>query len=88
MKLITLGSKGTSSNNSCYSGAVPNPTALKTRNRFNIGSLLVLMIFLLVTFLIPSALYSQTPPLPDEKSCVSKDLLIVGARLGIDECFQ
>jgi len=45
MKFFTFGSKRTSSNNTCCSGTVLDPTALKTRNRFKIGSLLVLMIF-------------------------------------------
>ncbi len=87
MKLFTLGITGTCSNNRGYSGALPSPTALKTNYRSKIGSLLVLMIFALGFFLIPSSLFSQTPPLPDEKSCVSKDLLVVEATLLIEECF-
>ncbi|HSM63184.1 MAG TPA: hypothetical protein VK833_04525, partial [Gillisia sp.] len=77
MKFFTLGSKRTTSDNTCYSGTVLNPTALKTRNRFNIGSLLVLMIFGLA-MLMPSNMQAQhpygfidgdvltaTPPFPD-----------------------
>src|SRR5680860_867099 len=61
MKFFTLGSTGTSSNNSCYSGAVLDPTVLKTRNRFKIGSLLVLMIFGLA-MLMPSNMQAQSYP--------------------------
>jgi len=59
MKFFTLGSTRTSSNNTCYSGAVPNPTVLKTRYRFKIGSLLVLMIFGLAMFM-PSRINAQS----------------------------
>ena len=85
MKLFTLGILGTCSNNRGYSGAVLTPTALKTNYRSKIGSLLVLLIFLLGSFLIPSALYTQT--LPNPKQCVSQDLLVVGATLVIGQCF-
>src|SRR5680860_1045151 len=92
MKFFTLGSKRTSSNNTCYSGAVLNPTALKTRNRFKIGSLLVLMIFGLA-MLMPSKMNAQVPGtvedafnLPSKDRCTSKDLAIVSASLDLDNC--
>ena len=59
MKLFTLGSQRISSNNTCHSETVLNPTALKTRSRFKIGSLLVLMIFGLA-MLMPSNMNAQT----------------------------
>ena len=60
MKLFTLGNQRTSSNNTCYSGAVLTPTDLKTSSRSKIGSLLVLLIFGLA-MLMPSKMQAQHP---------------------------
>ena len=60
MKLFTLWSTGTCSNNRGYSGAVLTPTALKTTYRSKMGSLLVLMIFG-IAMILPSHVQAQHP---------------------------
>jgi hypothetical protein len=60
MRLFTLGSKSTCSNNTWYSGTVLTPKTLKKTCRSNIGSLLVLMIFGLA-MLMSSNMQAQHP---------------------------